>query len=209
MTINVEQVIGAVTREVSSREHEGKLARVVVATREYNTRVDDLWDALTNVERIPRWFTPISGDLRLGGRYQLKGNAQGTITRCEPPRSLAVTWEYGGTISWVNVTLREAAQGRTELQLEHLAHEDEHWIKFGPGAAGVGWDMALLGLEHHIDGAAQVSPEEAMQWMASDNGKRFINESSDEWGRAAIAAGEPEASAKAAVERTTSAYTGG
>src|SRR5882724_8555264 len=29
------------------------------------------WDAMTNAERIPRWFLPISADLRLSGRYQL------------------------------------------------------------------------------------------------------------------------------------------
>ena len=90
--IDVDQVVGAVTRKVSSREHEGKLARVVVATRTYDTSADDLWDALTSAERLPRWFLPVSGDLRLGGRYQLEGNAGGTITRCEPPRSLALTW---------------------------------------------------------------------------------------------------------------------
>jgi len=28
-----------------------------------------------------RWFLPIEGDLKLGGKYQLKGNAGGTITQ--------------------------------------------------------------------------------------------------------------------------------
>ena len=31
----------------------------------------DLWEALTSAERIPRWFAPVSGDLRLGGRFQV------------------------------------------------------------------------------------------------------------------------------------------
>lgn len=207
MKVEVEEIIGTVTREVSSREHEGKLARVVVATRDYDTQVHDLWEALTSPERIPRWFLPVSGDLRLGGRYQLQGNAAGTITRCEPPRALALTWEYGGTVSWVTVHLREAAAGKTTLQLEHMAHDDAHWEQFGPGAAGVGWDMALMGLDRHVAGGAPVDPAEAMKWMTSDEGRRFIIQSSGDWGRAAIAAGEPEASAKAAVERTTSAYT--
>lgn len=39
-----------------------------------------MWDACTDPERIPRWFLPISGDLRLNGRYQLEGNAGGAIT---------------------------------------------------------------------------------------------------------------------------------
>lgn len=74
---------GAVVRSVEDREHEGKPARVVLASRRYATDIEDAWDALTNAERIPRWFLPISGDLRLGGRYQLEGNAEGSITECE------------------------------------------------------------------------------------------------------------------------------
>ena len=65
-------------------------------TRLYDTSVDDLWDALTSKERIPRWFLPVEGDLKLGGRYQLKGNAGGTITACTPPNHFAATWEFGG-----------------------------------------------------------------------------------------------------------------
>ncbi len=84
--IDVIRTIGAVAREVASREHEGRPARVVVATRTYDTTVEDVWDAVTNPERIPRWFLPITGELELGGRYQLKGNAGGEITGCEPPR---------------------------------------------------------------------------------------------------------------------------
>src|SRR3984893_19112152 len=107
MKMDVARQIGAVVREVGSREHEGRPARVVVATRTYDSDVEDVWDALTNAERIPRWFLPVTGDLRLGGRYQFKGNAGGEITRCEPPRLLAVTWEFGGSVSWLTVQLAD------------------------------------------------------------------------------------------------------
>ena len=100
MKIDVASQIGAVTRKVGTRQHNDRPARLAVASRTYNTTAEDVWDALTNAERIPRWFLPVSGDLRLGGRYQLEGNAGGEITRCEPPRYLALTWEYGGEISW-------------------------------------------------------------------------------------------------------------
>jgi len=99
MQIDIPSYIGAVVRRVEDREQEGTPVRVVVATRRYDTDIDDLWDALTNAERIPRWFLPVSGELRLGGRYQLEGNAGGTIKVCEPPHSLAVTWEFGGGMS--------------------------------------------------------------------------------------------------------------
>jgi uncharacterized protein YndB with AHSA1/START domain len=210
--MDLGRVIGAVTREVADREYEGKPAKVVVAKRTYNTTPDDLWDSLTNAERIPRWFLPISGDLRLGGRYQLKGNAGGTITRCEPPKALGVTWEFGGQTSWVTLRLTKRAAERTELELEHMAHvarPDAHWDQFGPGAVGVGWDMTLMGLGEYLNKAgAAVKPEDAIAWMASEEGREFMRKSSEDWGRAAIAAGTPEADAHAAMERTTAAYTG-
>ncbi len=99
MKIGVLRDIGAVTREVQNRDHDGRPARVIVATCAYDTAIDDVWDAITNAERIPRWFLPISGDLRLGGRYQLHGNAGGQITACEPPRSLEVGLACGWNIS--------------------------------------------------------------------------------------------------------------
>ena len=101
MKVDPVAAVGAVTRELQQREHEGQTARVVVAARSYDTDIQDLWDALTNPERIPRWFLPVSGDLKLGGRYQFQGNAGGTITACEPPRRVAATWEFGGAVSWV------------------------------------------------------------------------------------------------------------
>jgi uncharacterized protein YndB with AHSA1/START domain len=192
MKFDVVRQIGAVTREVASREHEGRLARVVVATRTYDTNVEDVWDAITSAERIPRWFLPISGDLRLGGRFQLEGNAGGEITRCEPPHGLAVTWEFGGSVSWV--TVRLAADG--------------HWEQFGPGAVGVGWDLAIMGLERHLTTGAVVDRQEATAWFASDHAKAFMRRSSETWCEAAIAGGLDAAAARAAAARTMAAYTG-
>src|SRR3569833_498185 len=149
MQIDVPGYLGAVVRRVEDREHQGTPVRVVVATRLYDTDIDDLWDALTRPERIPRWFLPVTGELKLGGKYQLQGNAGGTIVECAPPRRLGVTWEFGGQVSWVNVRLAQAGEGRTELTLEHLAPIDPHWETYGPGAVGVGWDLTLIGLALH------------------------------------------------------------
>jgi uncharacterized protein YndB with AHSA1/START domain len=182
---------------------------VVIATRRYDTDRDDLWDALTSAERIPRWFLPISGDLRLGGRYQFAGNAGGEITRCEPPRLLSVTWEYGGGVSWLTVTLAEDASGGTRLELEHIAHVDDNlWDRFGPGAVGVGWDLALMGLARHLASGAPVDRAAGMAWSASQEGKSFMRASSEAWGEASIAAGTSEAAARAAAARTSAFYCG-
>lgn len=211
MQIDVASYIGAVAREVQGRDHEGKPARVVIATRNYETTIEDLWDALTNAERIPRWFLPISGDLKLGGRYQLQGNAGGAITACEPPRRLSVTWEFGGQVSWVNVGLTPDGEA-TRLELEHIAQiadPDEFWDRFGPGAVGVGWDLSLMGLALHLASRATVDPAEVAAWSASDEGKAFAAQSSDSWRRASIAYGTEQAAADAAAAQTTKFYQGG
>ena len=83
MEIDVASVLGLVTRTVRNFEKDGKPASTVTLTRLYDTSVDDLWDALTSKERIQRWFLPVEGELRLGGKYQLKGNAGGTIYHAE------------------------------------------------------------------------------------------------------------------------------
>jgi uncharacterized protein YndB with AHSA1/START domain len=209
LDIDIAQHIGAVARVVGTREVDGRQARVIVATRTYETTIDDLWDALTSATRIPRWFLPISGDLRLGGRYQLQGNAGGEITRCEPPRHLGLTWENGGDVSWVTVRLNEQASDTTRLELEHVAHvPDEFWNQYGPGAVGVGWDGALMGLANHLASGESVDPQEAMEWMMSEQGKSFSRRSSDEWCRASITAGTDAIAARAAAVRTTAFYTG-
>lgn len=208
MKIDIIRQAGLITRDVNTREHDGRPARVVVACRTYDTSLDDLWDAITSAERIPRWFLPVTGELRLGGRYQLQGNAGGQITRCEPPRHLAMTWEFGGQVSWVEVVLEEDGEG-SRLRLEHTAHvDDERWRQFGPGAVGVGWDLTLLGLGLYIRAREGMDVAAAVAWSASDEGKAFIRRSSEAWCRASIAAGTDEAEATAAAAGTTAFYTG-
>ncbi|MFC3079254.1 SRPBCC family protein [Phenylobacterium terrae] len=207
--IDVSQHLGALVREVSSREVDGRPARVVTATRTYDTDVEDLWDALTSAERIPRWFLPISGELKLGGRYQLQGQAGGEIQRCEPPRLLGVTWENGGDVSWVTVRLEAEGEARTQLTLEHVAHvKPEFWDQYGPGAVGVGWELLFVGMALHLRTGEQVDSNAFEAWTLSEDGKRFIRGSSQGWGDAALRDGADRAWAQAAVARTSAFYTG-
>ena len=209
MQIDIGRHLGAVTREVANRMHEGRLARVVVASRVYDTTPEDLWEAITSAERIPRWFLPVTGELRLGGTYQLQGNAGGRITGCEPPRHLALTWEMHGDVSWVDVRLEARPDGQTGLVLEHVAHvDDERWGTYGPGAVGVGWELALLGLALHLASKTAVDPKAVEAWTTSPEGRGFVRGSSEGWGQASIAAGTGEAAAREAAARTTAFYSG-
>lgn len=198
---------GLVRREVRSGERDGQPTRTVVAQRTYRADREDVWDALTNAERLPRWFLPISGDLTVGGRYQLEGNAGGTVERCDKPELVGVTWEFGGGMSWLEVQLTEA-DGGTTLELRHEAVVEEHWKQFGPGAVGVGWDLSLLGLGLHLDTGESVDPKEFESWSTSDEGKDFVRLSSDGWGEAAISGGDDREHALAAAEMVRKFFTG-
>lgn len=205
------RILGAEAREVGQGDHEGRPSRVVVAGRTYGTDPDDLWDALTLPERIPLWFLPITGELDVGGRYQLEGNAGGTITQCAPPWAFEVIWEFGGGVSYVGVGLQGRADG-TRLTLEHnlpIEGGDAHWTRFGPGAVGVGWDLALMSLGLHVDAqGAPVDRVEVAAWTASDAGKAFIRDSATAWAEAHILSGTDAEIARAMARRTAEAYAG-
>jgi uncharacterized protein YndB with AHSA1/START domain len=206
---DVRAQVAAVSRRLGLESRDGRDTAVLTATRSYAAPPEEVWDAITNPERLPRWFLPVEGDLRLGGRYQLRGNAGGTIKRCEPPRQLAVTWEFGGQASLVEVTLTGVdADARTTLELVHSAPIDEHWGQFGPGAVGIGWDMTLFGLDLYVRGDASITPEAAGQWMASDEGREFMAASGELWQVADVSAGTPPEDAAAAAARCLAAYTG-
>lgn len=205
--IEVTHRLNTVRRTVGTRVLEPGEARTVTVSRVYDTELEDLWDACTNAERIPRWFLPVSGELRLGGTYQLEGNAGGKIERCDPPNGFSATWEYGGEVSWIELRLTPEAEG-TRFTLEHIAHvSDERWAEFGPGAVGIGWDLMLTGLTLHLSSGGTVDPAAAMAWTMSEEGRQFITTASELWRDASIAAGTDPTEAGTAAERVTAFYT--
>jgi uncharacterized protein YndB with AHSA1/START domain len=209
MEMNPMENAGLVTRAVETIDRDGKPAKVVAASRTYATSIEDLWDAITNSERIPRWFTQVTGELRLGGRFQLEGNASGEILECEPPRHFEITWEYGGDVSWVTVDLSGEPDGdEALLELRHVAHvPPEFWDAYGPGAVGVGWDLSLMGLGLHLSTGQSVDPAEAEAWATSADGRAFVDDCSVAWADAAVSDGADREQADGWRERVTDFYT--
>ncbi len=205
--IDIAHQIEAVQRGVGSGRLDAGEGRAIRLRRAYDAPIEDVWDALTSPERIGRWFLPISGDYRLGGRYQFEGNAGGEILVCERPERLRVTWEYGGPdapASELEVRLTPEGEARTSLELEHIAIvPDEMWAQFGPGAVGVGWEGGLLGLALHLQGERLDDP---VAWQLSDEGRAFNTRSSVAWGVANEAAGADPTAAATAVANTTAFY---
>jgi len=123
--------------------------------RIYATTVDDVWDAVTNPERLARWMATYRGDLRLGGRWEALGSdgevfCFGTVTACEPPHGYTTTWEYEGEHETrIVVTVAEHPEGAV-LTLRH-----ENLADTGYGA---GWQTYL----EVLDETLEVAPSSAV-----------------------------------------------
>lgn len=194
-------------REVRTGSRDGEVTKIAVIRRTYATDQTDLWDALSNPDRLPRWFLPVNGDLSVGGRYQLAGNAGGTVEECDEPERLRLTWEFGEMLSWVAVTLTPT-DGGTTLELMHeAAIADDLWEQFGPGAAGIGWDLALIGLGLHIQSGEAVDPEVGAAFATTPEGTEFVELAAADWADAAIDDGDDPDAAREAAARTVAFYT--
>ena len=71
-------------------------AGVVRIEDRYETTIDDLWQAVTDPDRLTRWYGQVEGDLSPGGEfrtYVADAEIEGTgrVEACEPPRRLLVT----------------------------------------------------------------------------------------------------------------------
>ena len=97
--IDIVDQISAISRQVTADTD----TVAVTLQRRYPAAVADVWNAITDPDRVRRGFLPLTGELRPGGSFQLEGNASGKIIRCEPPEHLAVT--FGGETSLVRGTL--------------------------------------------------------------------------------------------------------
>ncbi|MFI6503299.1 SRPBCC family protein [Nonomuraea typhae] len=180
--IDIEGHINATHREVV-RDDE----RVtVVMKRTYDAEVADVWDALTDPDRMKRWFMPISGDLRPGGTFQLEGNAGGRILECEPPERYKVT--FGDVSSIVEVRLSPAGDERTDFVLEHSVPLAMAQSGAGAFTVGPGWDGALLGLGLFLSGEVQPG-DDPVEAAGSDEALRYSKASVQAWEKAVAASG--------------------
>lgn len=209
MPFDITAHIEATQREVRDVTRDGQSAKAVVASRTYDTDAADLWDAVTDPQRLRRWFAPVTGELVLGGRFHVEGNASGTITACEPGRSFSGTWEFGGFTSWIEIVIAPEGE-RARLQIHHIAlHPNPHWTQFGAGAVGVGWELGLLGLAEHLKRPADDIRAEGMNgWETSIEAKELVRAAAADWGRAAIQGGDDPQEALQAAENTRRFFSG-
>ena len=155
--IDIETQIGAIERTVSRTPREDGGENVtVLARRTYRSDPEDTWSALTDPSRIARWFMPISGDLRVGGNFQLEGNAGGDILECDRPHRFRVT--FGAETSFLEIRLSPDGDGATTLELEHTVPIEMAQSGAGAMWVGPGWDGAMMGLGLYFAGEVADDP---------------------------------------------------
>jgi uncharacterized protein YndB with AHSA1/START domain len=174
----------------------------VTVSRAYEADAEVVWDALTSPDRLPRWFSPVSGDLRVGGDFQIEGNAGGRVLACDRPARFEVT--FGGPDSVVEVVLAEA-DGTTTVRLTHTVPLAMAGSGAGALFVGPGWDGAMLGLGLFLRGEAIGDPVEA---ASSPEVVRFNAGSIDRWTAAVESSGTASAEEIAgAREAAVAQYT--
>nr|MDT0656657.1 SRPBCC family protein [Micromonospora sp. DSM 115978] len=181
--IDIITELAAAHRAVANRTGvEGEVIGVVLRRR-YPAAIEDVWDALTDPDRLSRWFLPVSGDLRVGGKFQLEGNVGGEILSCEAPTLLRATW--GGPASVVQVRLTADA-GDTALELEHTV--PLAFAGSGAGAlfVGPGWDITILALARFLRGEVVADP---VAWENTDEVQRYSARTIEAWSAAVEASG--------------------
>ena len=130
-------------------------ARVAVFTRTYDAPIDDVWSACTDPDRLRRWYVPVTGDLRLGGRFEQALMGSGEIVRCEPPHRLTLSLGGGGADE-IELRLAPGEDGSTVLELQHATTIDQHEIGGQMFDAifcmGGGYYPRLWALDQHLRG---------------------------------------------------------
>src|SRR5438045_4793474 len=70
-------------------------AGIVRIEDRYDTDIDDLWSAITDPDRLARWFGEVDGELSLGGEFRVHiadaGERTGQVEACDAPQRLFVT----------------------------------------------------------------------------------------------------------------------
>jgi uncharacterized protein YndB with AHSA1/START domain len=181
--IDIVTQLKAIQRDVSRKPADSGEVVSVVLRRDYDADVADVWDAMTDPVRVRRWFLPLSGDLRVGGTFQLEGNAGGEILECHPPRRLRVT--FGGPASVVELRLTGVGDS-TVLELEHTVPIEMAGSGAGALFVGPGWDGMLLALDLYLGGEVSDDPVAA---ASSPEAIEYSRQSVHAWAAAIEASG--------------------
>ncbi|HEY1832149.1 MAG TPA: SRPBCC family protein [Acidimicrobiales bacterium] len=125
----------------------------------YDTDIEDLWSAITDPDRLGRWFAIVEGDLRVGGmifaRFISTDEGPGRIDVCEAPHRLKVTMKPGASDEAEIVVVLTSEGEKTRLAIEDRRLTRENLSDYGAG-----WQV------HLEDLASFLAEREQGDWQA-------------------------------------------
>ncbi len=210
--MDIDAQLDAVDRGIATGTREGADTYVQTVAQTYPAPIDDVWDALTSAERLPRWFLPVSGDLRLGGRYAIEGNASGTVESCDAPELLRRDL---GVRRRRHLGHRAPRRCRARGAPASSSSTSPRAPTSAPrcGSSSARPRRASAGTRpcsgsRSTSRRGEVKPENAQEWLAGEEGIGFMRGSADRWAAAHVAMGADPDVARAAADTTFAAYTG-
>ncbi len=140
---------------------------VVRIAERLDADLDEVWSALTEPERLARWYGEIDGELRVGGVYRahlLASGWEGTghVEECKPPRRFVVGSKQQDEADEDSTEVRLTADGdRTALVVEQRGLPlDLLW------AYGAGLQIHVEDLVAHIAGRERVDAKTRFDELA-------------------------------------------
>jgi len=130
----------------------------VSVSRTISASDEQIYDAFTSEEILPRWFGDrASIDLREGGRYDMDGGDVGEYRRLVYPKRIRMTWEnakaYPNTVVEIAITPKSTEKSSVTIQHMKLpsekAREDMR----------EGWSWALTSLKSYLETGKRVTFE--------------------------------------------------
>lgn len=123
-------------------------AVTVAYDERYATTAADLWEAVTDPERLARWFAPVSGDLTPGGTVEIGFEDGSTPIRIRSCGERTYSFDWPQTWGSTRVTVRVLPDGGgARLQLTHEALTRADAAEYGSG-----WEAHLHGLAASFSG---------------------------------------------------------
>ena len=135
--------------------------------RVYDTDAADLWETLTDPERLARWFARVDGDLREGGRFTIHFDDDDVpdcrVTSCDAPRGYTLGVVARHAYLAGHRRRRTAGEG-ARLRLTHTRLSSS-------SAAGyaAGWDVYLRRLDELVAGR-EVRDTWSEDWSGAHEG---------------------------------------
>jgi uncharacterized protein YndB with AHSA1/START domain len=146
MMTNVQQVESTVLGSLQLLEAGRGAIRM---EQVYDTDIEDLWSAITDPDRLGRWFALVEGDLCVGGlifaRFISTDEGPGRIDVCEAPYRLKVTMKPGTSDEAEIEAVLTSEGDKTRLVVEDRRLTSENLSDYGAG-----WQVHLEDLASYL-----------------------------------------------------------